>query len=184
MNPQVDAYIRATIQKEGSVFTNNPADRGGPTKYGITQAVYSRYYPGSVATITYDTAYNIYLNEFWIKPKFDQIDAIDSVIAYRMFDWGVNSGPGQPVKALQRSLNVLNQQGKDYPDIAADGALGPATIAALRAFVGKRGADGVKVMRGMLQSLQSVFYIELAERVPSQETFEYGWQLNRAFGGV
>lgn len=185
MNQQVEQYIASTILKEGSAYTNNPADRGGPTKWGITQAMYSKYFPGqSVQNCTYDQAHDIMLNEFWIKPKFDQIDAVDSVLGYRCFDWGINSGPSQPIQALQRALNVLNNQGKDFPDIAADGALGPATIGTLRAFVGKRGLDGVKVIRGMVQSLQSVFYIQLAERVPSQEQFEYGWQLNRAFGGV
>jgi lysozyme family protein len=185
VNPQAEKAIVSTILKEGSAYTNNPVDRGGPTKWGVTQVMFSKYYPGrSVETCMYDEAYNVYMKEFWIKPKWDQIDAIDSVLAYRMFDWGVNSGPSRPVQALQRALNVLNQQGKDYPDVTVDGALGPATIGALRSLVGKRGTDGVKVIRGMVQSLQSVFYIELAEKTPSQETFEYGWQLNRAFGGV
>nr|WP_275691132.1 MULTISPECIES: putative peptidoglycan-binding domain-containing protein [unclassified Burkholderia] len=76
----------------------------------------------------------------------------------------------------------MNQGGKAFPDIAADGGIGPMTLAALKAFLQQRGADGHRVLYGMIAAQQSVFYIELAERRPENEAFEYGWQLNRALG--
>lgn len=182
MNLQVDVNIRNTIKLEGDKFTNHPADRGGPTKYGVTQTTYAKYFQGSVENCTFDQAYMIYLKEFWINPKLDQIDAIDSQLAYRLYDWGVTSSPRRSIAALQRALNVLNNQGKDWPDMVVDGIIGPATLSALRALVSKRGADGLRVIRGMVQSQQSMYYMEIAERNPSQEIFEYGWQLNRAIG--
>ncbi|WP_276208425.1 putative peptidoglycan-binding domain-containing protein [Burkholderia sp. Nafp2/4-1b] len=39
------------------------------------------------------------------------------------------------------------------------------------------------MLLGMIAAQQSVYYLELAERRPANETFEYGWQLNRALGG-
>ena len=183
MNPLVTAKINRTIDLEGEKFTNNPNDKGGPTKYGITQAVYNAFGPiGSVENCTRQTAFNIYLQRYWATPKLDLIDAIDSKLSERMFDWGVNSGPSRPGKALQRALNVLNARGSHWPDIATDGNVGMLTIGALKSLVAKRGADGLKVVRGIVRSQQSVFYIEIAEANPTQEDFEYGWQLNRALG--
>lgn len=185
MNPSLLNRINQTIRNESDQFTNNPLDRGGQTKYGVTQAAWAAAgKPGSVANCTYDDAVAIYQQTYWFKPKFDLIEPIDVDIANRLFDWGVTSGPTTGVKYLQRILNVLNRNGKDYADITADGYVGPATVAAMRGLVAKRGADGIKVLRGMLQSHQSVFYFNIAEKDPSQEAFEFGWQLNRAFGGV
>ncbi|WP_244103932.1 putative peptidoglycan-binding domain-containing protein [Burkholderia gladioli] len=58
------------------------------------------------------------------------------------------------------------------------------TLAALQAFYAARGDAGRGVLLSMVIAQQSVRYIELAEQNPSQEMFEYGWQLNRAFGSA
>ncbi|KVR85823.1 putative peptidoglycan-binding domain-containing protein, partial [Burkholderia vietnamiensis] len=128
------------------------------------------------------TAVAIYESRYWRRPKFDQVDAISSTLAEKLFDIGVNTGPPTGVKFMQRALNVLNQNEKTFPDIAVDGGIGPMTIAALKTFLQQRGADGHRVLYGMIAAQQSVFYIETAERRPENEKFEYGWQLNRALG--
>jgi hypothetical protein len=56
------------------------------------------------------------------------------------------------------------------------------TITALKAFLAARGKTGETVLVRMLNAQQSVRYIELAEANASQESFEYGWQLNRVGG--
>lgn len=174
--------IANTIVTEGG-FVNNPADKGGPTKYGITQATYNAEgYPGSVENCTVDQATAIYSAKYWNRPNFSAIDAVDSSLTERLFDWGVTSGPMTSTKALQRALNVLNRNALDWPDLIQDGVAGNMTVYCLNQLVKRRGADGLKVIRGMVQSLQSVFFINIAETEPTQETFEYGWQLNRAFG--
>jgi hypothetical protein len=40
------------------------------------------------------------------------------------------------------------------------------------------------VLLGMITAQHSARYIEIAEHDPSQETFEFGWQLNRALGAI
>ena len=183
MNSNVAAMIGSLIQRESDQFTDNPLDKGGPTKFGITQAVYNAAgYTGSVADCTQSIASVIYTKLYWIAPGFDMVDTIDSGLAERLFDWGVNSGQTTAGKALQRALNVLNRNGADWHDLTVDGSVGTMTINAIQQLSAKRGADGLKVLRGMVQALQSVNYIEIAERNPSQEAFEFGWQLNRAFG--
>ena len=40
--PSVDEMIDDILRREGG-YVNHPADRGGPTNYGITQKTLSRY---------------------------------------------------------------------------------------------------------------------------------------------
>lgn len=182
MNPNVLAKIKATVKREGG-YSNHPLDKGGPTNYGITQqTARANGYMGDMQALTEDVAISIYSRKFWTAPRLDWIEPIDPVLAERVFDWGVNSNTPVPVKYLQRILNVLNRQAKDFADITADGLVGNETIYALREFIKKRGDSGREVVRFMLQAQQSNFYFELAEKNPTQEEFEYGWQLNRALG--
>lgn len=182
MTPQAASKIKATLLKEGG-YSNNPLDKGGPTMYGITQATARKHgYNFDMRTLPIEIATAIYYSEYWAGPKFDLIEPIDPALSERLFDWGVNSGPKVPVKYLQRILNVLNRQQKDFPDIEADGIVGNQTLNSLRAMQKRRGAEGLAVVRFMLQSQQSNFYFELAEKNETQEEFEYGWQLNRAKG--
>lgn len=177
----VRAKIDETIAAEGGAkVTNDPADRGGLTKWGITQATWAAFrepsWPTNVADSTNEQAVELYAKRYWIAPSFDEIFNVSAALAFEMFDWGVTSGPARPAQALQRALNVLNTQGADYPDIAADGVLGALSLAALNKFAVRRGADGMCYLLDMVQSLRRVFYIEIAERDKTQERFENGWQ--------
>jgi lysozyme family protein len=100
-------------------------------------------------------------------------------VADELFDTGVNQGTVAAGQYLQRSLNALNQRASLYADIPADGDVGPMTIAALRAFVSRRGAQGTTVLLRALNALQGSFYIALTERRSKDEDFVYGWLLNR-----
>ncbi len=171
--------LDSLILKEGG-YTNDPKDKGGETIWGITVAVARAFgYTGAMKDMTRDQAKVIYMERFWTQPKFDQVALLSPVVALEMFDTGVNMGTGVASKFLQRALNVLNNGGTIFPDIGMDGALGKMSLAALNAFITKRGMDGVKVLLAMLNGQQSVRYIEIAEGNPVQETYEFGWQLNR-----
>ena len=50
-----------------------------------------------------------------------------------LFDTGVNMGPNVASAFLQRALNALNRGARDYPDLAVDGRIGAATLAAIEA---------------------------------------------------
>ncbi|PTB28834.1 hypothetical protein C9I56_11125 [Paraburkholderia caribensis] len=179
-----DDYINTIVGIEGG-YSNNPDDAGGETMWGITIAVARAFgYTGSMQAMPRSVALDIYRQRYWTQPRFDQIYAVDPALAEKLLDIGVNMGQSTGVMFMQRALNVLNQQAKAYPDIAVDGGVGPMTLTALRAFYAMRGVDGHRVLLGMVASQQSVRYIEIAEKNPSQETFEYGWQLNRALGAT
>jgi lysozyme family protein len=173
------------VREGNGAVTNDPVDAGGLTRWGWTAKTAAAYgFMRSVDTMTHDEAISLYLQRFWIAPKFDQIYAIDPQLAVYLADTGVTSGPATGVKFLQRSLNVLNNQAGAYPDVAVDGGLGAMTFAALRAYVGMRGPTGLSVLRFMVRSLRATFFIELAERNGTQEKFEYGWQAQRAMLGT
>lgn len=105
--------------------------------------------------------------------------ALSSDIAAELCDTGVNMGPSVASKMLQRWLNVFNLQGKLFPDMDADGRIGPRTINALRTYLQKRGKDGELVMLKALNCTQGDRYLELAEKREANESFVYGWMKER-----
>jgi lysozyme family protein len=182
MTRTIDDIISATIGVEGG-YSNNPNDRGGPTRWGITEQVARAYgYVGTMEALPRETAVEIYRKRYFLGPHLDQVQALSPAIAAEVFDTGVNMGTAVPITFLQRALNVLNRQGRDYGDVTADGQIGPMTIAALKAYLARRGADGERRLLIALNSLQGARYIELAEARPANEDFEFGW-LDRAAAG-
>ncbi|MDR6493533.1 lysozyme family protein [Paraburkholderia terricola] len=178
----LDEKIDALIGREGG-YANNAADAGGETMWGITAAVARAFgYTGAMRDMPRTMAVQIYRSRYWQQPKFDLVDAVSPALAEKLFDIGVNAGSATGVRFLQRALNVLNQNQRAFLDIAVDGGIGAMTIAALKAFLAARGADGHRVLLGMVTAQQSVYYIECAEKRVENETFEYGWQLNRTLG--
>lgn len=165
-------------------YVNLAADRGGETNFGITKATAAEWagelvkrfqWNGRMQDLTQEMAFWIYDKAWWQRMRCDEILAIHPFIADRVFDLAINGGRGLGVKTLQRILNACNRQQLDYKDIAADGGVGKLTLDALRAYVGKRGQNGVEVLVQYQLALQGAHYINLAEKDPSQETFVNGW---------
>jgi len=173
----VDQMIDELIGREGR-YTFNPNDSGGETMWGITAATARRNgYQGAMSQMPRATAASIYRAEFFMQPGFDKVYAVSQPIAEEMFDTGVNGG--QPGLWLQRILNALNRRGKDFPDMATDGRIGPTTISALRTFLNLRGADGETVILRALNCQQGARYLDITEARAQNEDFYYGWLLNR-----
>lgn len=175
----VDALIAGVLGREGG-YVNNPADKGGPTNWGITQAVARAHgYPGDMRQLPRDEAALIYKRIYWLAPGLDAIVAVSPAVAAKLFDLGMNMGPPVGITFLQRCLNVFNHSGTDYPDLVTDGKTGPHTIAALTAYLGRRGPAGEGVLLRAINCLQGERYISLAESRAANEAFVYGWLANR-----
>jgi len=167
--------IDEVIVREGD-YSNHPADRGGPTRFGVTELVArANGYTGDMKVFPRDRAVSIYRATYWTRPSFDQVAALAPLVAAELFDTGINMGVTVAAGFLQRALNVLNRGATDYPDMIADGQIGPVTLFALRAFLAKRGAAGERVLVKALDALQGERYIQLAEARPANEAFVYGW---------
>ncbi len=175
----IDQLIEEVIEREGD-YVNHPADRGGPTRWGITEAVARRQgYADDMRHLPRGDAAAIYRRLYWFVPRFDRVAGAAPKLAAELFDTGINMGTGTATGFLQRALNALNRNGGDYPDIAVDRRIGPATLSALDALLRKRGSGGEDVLLKAVEALQGAHYVRLAETRPSQEAFLYGWLANR-----
>lgn len=178
-NANIDEWIEALIAREGG-YVNHPADRGGPTNWGITEAVARRQgYTGAMRAMPQSDAAAIYKRLYWLAPRLDAVAESAPRLAAELFDTGVNMGTGTAAGFLQRALNALNRNAVDYPDISVDRNIGPSTLAALNAFLKKRGAGAESVLLKAVEALQGAHYLKIAEARPSQEAFVYGWLANR-----
>ena len=176
----VEAMIDGVIDREGG-YVDNPADKGGPTCFGITEAVARAHcYAGPMRQMPREQAAAIYRRLYWQRPHLDEIASRSPRIAAELFDTGVNMGPAVAITFLQRALTALNRNARDYPDLTPDGRVGPATLAAFDSFLAARGkSSGETVLLRALEALQGERYLRLAERRPANEAFLYGWLTNR-----
>ena len=111
-----DKAFELLIGNEGG-YVNNQKDPGGETNWGITKTVaVANGYAGDMRTMPKETAKGIYKKMYWDRLQCDQLPF---VVAFQLFDAGVNHGNSQAVKFLQRALSV-----------ADDGVIGAKTIAA------------------------------------------------------
>lgn len=107
--------VQKTLVHEGG-YVNNPHDKGGPTKYGITQADM----PGvDMKSITTDQAVTYYTANYW-KSLYSQINS--QSLAEKLFDMGVLFG----VKTAVRLLQITMQ---NEISIVSDGVFGEETLA-------------------------------------------------------
>jgi lysozyme family protein len=132
-------------------YSNNPADPGGETMWGVTRRVaLQEGYSGDMHFLPRDTAKAIYRKRYW---NAVQADSLPDAVRYDLFDAAVNSGVAQAVKWLQRAL-----------DIGEDGVMGPHTIAAAQ------NADGLRVAVRM-----NAVRLDFMTSLPTWGSFGRGW---------
>jgi lysozyme family protein len=176
----LDTAINNLIAIEGG-YVNHPADRGGPTNFGITEAVArANGYTGLMQDLPRSMAREIYVRRYWSEPGFDRVAAISEPVAAEMLDTGVNMGPAWATMFLQRSLNAFGRNGEAYPVLAVDGKCGPGTLSALQQYLRARGrGQGEAVLLRAMNCLQGARYIELTEGRRENAAFTYGWFAQR-----
>lgn len=177
---RIKELIDGIIDREGG-YVNHPDDRGGPTRWGITEVEARNHgYEGSMMLFPLELARKIYGDRYYRRPRFDEVAKMSEVIGDELVDTGINMGVVRASMFLQRCLNALNRKGFDYPDVTVDGCIGPATLSALESYLGKRGHQhGELVLFRALNCLQGAKYIEISERDRDQESFVFGWLRHR-----
>lgn len=142
-------------------YMNHPADPGGATMMGITHRVYdawrtSRGMPvRDVRQIEDSEIAAIYREQYW---KLVRGDELPAGLDLAVFDFGVNSGPVQAIRSLQRALGVN-----------IDGQLGVATIAACKA------ADAATLLDKYMDGREA-FGRSLKNYLPFRNGWETRWQ--------
>lgn len=174
----LQAWQRTHAAEKG--YSNHPNDPGGETNHGVTARVARAHgYTGPMRELPFEKATDIAKAEFWDRHRFGDVAAMSNLIAFELFDTGFNMWEGAAGKFLQRALNALNRQGRDYADLNVDGRIGNVTLLALRTFLAKRGKDGETVMLRCLNAQQCADYLRQCGESVGKEDFFYGWVLNR-----
>ena len=162
----IAGYIARLFEREG-LFSHVKEDRGGATKFGVTRSTLS-FYLGREATIedvrtlSQEVATAIYRRLYFDNHK---IGLLPDEIEEQVFDFGVHSGPGVAIGALQECVGVPN-----------DGKIGPLTVAATLVAC-KR--DGGRALNLRLSKWRIMMLARIVRRDPSQIVFLGGW-LKRA----
>lgn len=174
MTKTIDQLVDEVIAREGG-YVNHPADRGGPTNWGITQAVARQNgFGGDMRALPRAVAEAIYRRLYWERPGFDKVALRYPRVAAEMFDTGINMGPMTAGEFLQRALNALTGA-----NLVLDGAIGPRSLDALDQYRRQRGAAGERALVSALDALQGARYIAIVEARPTQRAFVYGWLAHR-----
>ena len=177
MSDRFSACLTEALRWEG-LWSDHPADPGGPTMKGVTIGVYAGYLgiqltlandkktyvrdatfeavKARLRKITDAEVADIYRKNYWNAVRADELPAGVDLAAV---DFCYNAGPGQAVKSLQRVLGVK-----------IDSHLGPATMAAVQR------SDPTALIRTYLAERRR-FYRALR----TFPTFGKGW-LRRADG--
>ena len=174
-----EAAFTHTVGIEGD-FSDDPADSGGATRFGITEVVArANGYHGDMRELPFERARAIYRAQYWDLLRLGDVARQSYRVAAELFDTAVNRGQAAAAVYLQRALNALNDGDSRWPDVKVDGAIGPVTVFVLRELLIKRGVDGETVLLRALNALQGADYIRIAEQRPKDERFVHGWLLNR-----
>ena len=178
-SPQVKALIAGIIDREGD-YVDHPDDRGGPTRWGVTERVARMNgYTGPMQDYPRADAEAVYLRKYYVGPGFHRVAEISQPVALELTDTGVLMGPATATQFFQRALNAFNQHGDWYADVAVDGYLDDDELLALQSYLLRRKAEGINVLLAALNCLQGARMIELAESRGRNESFVYGWIKNR-----
>ena len=154
MKDNFEECLAHVLKHEGG-YVDHPKDPGGATNLGCTKKVWEEWVGHEVTkddirALTVADVAPLYKARYWDKCRCDDLP---HGVDFAVFDLAINSGIGRASKFLQGACGV-----------AADGAIGPATLAAVAKMNPRELAS--KICERRLEFLQAL---------PTWETFGKGW---------
>lgn len=155
-------FLRAlpfVLKHEGG-WSDDPADPGGATNFGITLAVAQHHgimTKDALHAITPDQVSSIYRADYW---HFDAVE--DQRVATKLFDLVVNMGLGGAVRLAQMAMNTCGAC------LTVDGGWGPRTLACLNTMAPDR-------MLTLLCAAAAARYQDIVDHRPASSKFLRGW---------
>ncbi len=151
--------INLILAHEGSVYTDDPADAGGPTRWGVTIPVLAQFrrVPESSITamdimhLTGEEAADLY-RFLYLKP-FDLLPR--TILRTNVIDMGVNAGVSTAVRLLQQTVGAT-----------VDGILGPATVE----------LTGAPYWNTVFVGVRVAYYERLIQVKPVNLKWRNGWR--------
>ena len=128
MQHNLTKALKVILHHEGG-YVNHPKDPGGETNLGVTKRVYEEWGgTKSMKDLTPEDVEPIYEKNYWDRCKCDELpNGLDLCV----FDFAVNAGTGRAAKYLQKLVGAT-----------ADGAIGPATMRSVNAYIEEHGVEG------------------------------------------
>lgn len=166
-----DAAFERLLLLEGG-FSDDPSDRGGRTKYGITEGVWrSSGSTVDISEITESDARSFYFERYWCDGGLGILEAagVPSRLLSEIFCGVVHCGVSKGIRLLQLGYNEVRESGTLA--LVVDGVVGAKTSRALGDFCGKYSDTLVAVYRVYL----GIHYLTLVGQNPSQRRFIRGW---------
>ena len=173
MTSDTDRIVDGLIVAEGG-YVDHPADRGGPTKYGITRKTLAAWRrreatAADVRALTEAEARDIYRGAYVTGPGFDRIE--DARLRAQVVDAAVLHGPGWAARRLQEVAGV-----------PADGVIGPVTLRAVNSRLREARFGGRREVAARMEALGNRFaarrirkLARIVARDPTQLPFLVGW---------
>jgi lysozyme family protein len=154
MNDNFEESLAPVLKHEGG-YVDHPKDPGGATNLGCTKKVWEEWVGHEVTkddikALTIADVSPLYKARYWDKCRGDDLPR---GVDFAVFDLAINSGVGRASKLLQRAVGV-----------AADGAIGPATLAAVADANPRELATKICELR-----------LAFLQALPTWETFGKGW---------
>ena len=141
-------------------FVNHKYDRGGQTKFGISQ----RQYPDlDIKNLTKEKAMAITKKDYWDKLCCDNFHFDE--LQLEMLDYGFVAGTSRCARYLQQALNLIGY------DTKVDSIIGPQTVGNTNKATVKYGKSLVAALRGF----EFEHFKRLAIKDETQKAFIKGW---------
>lgn len=155
----IDRIIAGVIEREGG-FVDHVNDKGGATKYGVTQATLAAYRKRPVSltdvrNLTATEAKEIYARNY-VEPFAAVVEVVPLIFLEFLVNSAVQHGVARAARWLQKAANV-----------AEDGQIGPVTREAVAED------PGAVLLR--LIAIRARFYGDIIARDATQRVFAAGW---------
>ena len=152
-------FDKNIINIEGGL-TNDPHDKGGLTKYGISKRDYQNL---DIINLTVDQAIQIYQTDYWNKCRLDNVN--NQTLADIIFILAVNVGVVEAVKIVQRA--ILHCFEMSSP-LKIDGICGSVTIHYINLCESAWLLDALRIE-------ECQYYLSIVDHDCTQEIFLRGW---------
>ncbi len=156
-----DAIVKTLAKEGGAKFTDIAGDKGGATKYGISQAAYPNV---DIRNLTEQQARDIYKRDYWDRVRGDDLKS--QMIAENLFDTAVNMGVRTASRLTQTMLEIT----------PADGIIGSGSLGIIN-------QQNEKEFLVHFTLAKIAYYASLCNKDRTQSKFLLGW-VNRALGGA
>ena len=111
------------IKKLEGIYSNDPNDPGGETKYGISKLSYPDL---DIKNLTLQDAENIYQKDWWDKFNYGAIK--DQEVAEKLLSLSINMGDKNAHICIQRAIRAATD---NRIILAVDGVFGSKTLSAV-----------------------------------------------------